>query len=192
MRGSRPCAAERFLLEQQTLVKLNHPSIAGIYDARTMEDGTPWFVMEYVDGLPITEFLSKRAGKLPDDLKVVKQVCEAVQYAHSHAVIHRDLKPSNILVTGAGDVKLLDFGIAKQLDAEASSGERTITGLRLMTPGYAAPEQHCCGDVGVFTDIYALGVLLYEILTGQLPVANASRDHNPIRKLECPIFYTVG
>ncbi len=170
-----PMRRERFVLEQQTLVKLNHPSIARIYDASAMEDGTPWFVMEYVDGRPITDFLHQRGGSLGDDLAVFQQVCEAVQYAHRHAVIHRDLKPSNILVAHTGEVKLLDFGIAKQIDTGAPEITRTVDGLRLMTPGYAAPEQGAGGSIGTFTDVYSLGVLLYEMLTGRLP-ARAPAD----------------
>ncbi len=170
-----PMRRERFLLEQQTLVKLNHPAVARLYDASTMEDGTPWFVMEYADGKPLTEYLAARGGSVAEDLLLFRRVCEAVQYAHSHAIIHRDLKPSNILVTSTGEVKLLDFGIAKQMQPQAGDHERTIAGLRLLTPGYAAPEQHTGGDVGVFTDVYSLGVLLYEILTGRLPDPEAAR-----------------
>ena len=142
-----PMRRERFVLEQQTLVKLNHPAIARLYDASTMEDGTPWFVMEYADGHPLTDFARARGADLRADLLLFRRMCEAVQYAHAHAVIHRDLKPSNVLVTAEGEVKLLDFGIAKQMSTEAS-GERTIAGLRLLTPGYAAPEQYSGGDVG--------------------------------------------
>ena len=177
-----PMRRERFLLEQQTLVKLNHPSIARIYDASTMEDGTPWFVMEYVEGLPLTEALRTRGGSLAEDLQVFQRVCEAVQYAHSLAVIHRDLKPSNILCTPAGEVKLLDFGIAKQIDTEAQDATRTVAGLRLLTPAYAAPEQSSGGSVGIFTDVYSLGVLLYEILTGALPPSEQERHGKPIAK----------
>ena len=170
-----PMRRERFALEQQTLVKLNHPSIARLYDAGTTEDGTPWFVMEYADGQPLTEYLRTRGAGLRDNLLLFQRVCEAVQYAHAHAVVHRDLKPSNVLVTREGEVKLLDFGIAKQIAHEVNRTERTIAGLRLLTPGYAAPEQYSGDDVGVFTDVYSLGILLYEMLTGQLPDPEEAR-----------------
>lgn len=173
-----PMRRERFAMEQLLLVKLNHHAIARIYDASTMEDGTPWFVMEFADGRPLTEYLRERGASVRDDLMLFQQVCEAVQYAHSHAIIHRDLKPSNILVTAEGAVKLLDFGIAKRMD-EVEDRERTVAGLRLLTPGYAAPEQCNGGDIGVFTDVYSLGVLLYEILTGQLPKLDEARSGKP-------------
>jgi len=169
-----PMRRQRFRVEQLTLAQLNHPSIARIYDSGTLEDGTPWFVMEYADGLPLTDYWKQQHGAVRDGLLLFRRVCEAVQYAHSHAIIHRDLKPSNILVTAAGDVKLLDFGISKQLNSDQAQLDRTVTGLRLMTPAYAAPEQIAGGAVGVYTDVYSLAVLLYELLTGQLPaVRNA-------------------
>ena len=164
-----PMRRQRFRIEQFTLAQLNHPSIARIYNSGTLEDGTPWFVMEYAEGLPLTEYWKKQNGTIRDCLRIFGRVCEAVQYAHSHAIIHRDLKPSNILVNENGDVKLLDFGIAKQLSTDDSQDHPTITGLRLMTLAYAAPEQLAGGTVGIYTDVYALGVLLYELLTGQLP-----------------------
>ncbi len=164
-----PARRERFLSEQRTLAQLNHPSIARLYDADTLPDGTPWFVMEYVDGLPLTEYWGKRESTIAERLRSFRAVCEAVQHAHEHAIIHRDLKPSNILVTAEGTVKLLDFGIAKQLDSEDKSVDQTLTGLRLMTPAYAAPEQIRGGPLGVYTDVYALGVILYELLAGRPP-----------------------
>jgi serine/threonine-protein kinase len=164
-----PARRERFAAEQRTLAQLNHPSIARLYDADTLADGTPWFAMEYVQGVPLTEYCSLRKSSLEERLKLVRSVCEAVQYAHSHAVIHRDLKPSNILVQADGTVKLLDFGIAKQLDPRDTPQDRTRTGLSLMTPAYAAPEQARGEYVGIYTDVYALGVILYELLTGRLP-----------------------
>ena len=162
-----PMRRQRFRIEQLTLAQLNHSSIARIYDSNTLEDGTPWFVMEYAVGLPLTDHWSRHGGSVRACLQLMLRVCEAVQYAHSHAIIHRDLKPSNILVSDAGDVKLLDFGIAKQLNAEEQ--DRTVTGLRMMTLAYAAPEQLAGGAVGVYSDVYALGVLLYELVTGGLP-----------------------
>jgi len=167
-----PARRERFASEQRTLAQLNHPSIARLYDADTLDDGTPWFVMEYVEGVPLTEYCNERACSIEGRLQLFRAVCEAVQYAHQHAVIHRDLKPSNILVKPDGTVRLLDFGIAKQLEnLEAPLGktDKTMTGLRLMTPAYAAPEQIRGDRVGVHTDVYSLGVTLYELLAGELP-----------------------
>lgn len=164
-----PMRRERFRVEQLALAQLNHPSIARIYDSNTLEDGTPWFVMEYAEGLPLNEHWKQHSRGIRDGLRLFRRVCEAVRYAHDHAIIHRDLKPSNILVESGGSVKLLDFGIAKRLNAEEAESNRTVTGLHMMTPAYAAPEQISNGPVGVFTDVYALGVLLYELLTGTLP-----------------------
>jgi serine/threonine protein kinase len=160
-----PARRERFLFEQRTLAQLNHPSIAKLFDADTLPDGTPWFAMEYVEGLPLNEYCTRNQLTVPQRLQLLMQVALAVQHAHQHAVIHRDLKPSNILVTADGAIKLLDFGIAKPLDSE----EQTQTGLRLLTPAYAAPEQLRGEAVGVYTDVYSLGVLLRELLPGPLP-----------------------
>src|ERR1039457_264501 len=129
-----PARRERFASEQRTLAQLNHPSIARLYDADTLADGTPWFVMEYVDGLPLTEYCWQRGLSIRQRLQSFRSVCEAVQHAHQHAIIHRDLKPSNILVKPDGTVRLLDFGIAKQLDVLDKPADQTLTGLRLMTP----------------------------------------------------------
>jgi serine/threonine protein kinase/tetratricopeptide (TPR) repeat protein len=166
-----PARRERFASEQRTLAQLNHPSIARLYDADTLDDGTPWFVMEYIEGVPLTEYCSEHACSIEERLQLFRAVCEAVQYAHQHAVIHRDLKPSNILVKPDGTIRLLDFGIAKQLESlEAPAGrDQTLTGLRLMTPAYAAPEQVRGERVGIQTDVYSLGVILYELLTGGPP-----------------------
>ena len=164
-----PARRERFASEQQTLAQLNHPSIARLYDADTLPDGTPWFVMEYVEGIPLTAYCTKHACSIQQRLQLFRQVCEAVQFAHQHAIIHRDLKPSNILVKDDGTVKLLDFGIAKQVESLDMPVDQTMTGLRLMTPAYAAPEQIRGERVGIHTDVYSLGVILYELLTDQLP-----------------------
>jgi eukaryotic-like serine/threonine-protein kinase len=163
-----PMRRERFSIEEFTLAQLNHPGIARIYDAGTLEEGTPWFVMEYAEGVPLNEHRKAHGGSLRNSLVIFQRVCEAVQYAHNHAIIHRDLKPSNILVGENGQVKLLDFGIAKHLN-NSDSRNRTITGLQLMTLAYAAPEQLSGAALGLYTDVYALGVLLYEVVTGTLP-----------------------
>ncbi len=164
-----PSRRERFATEQRTLAQLNHPSIARLYDADVLDDGTPWFVMEYVDGAPLTSYCRKLDCSVEQRLKLFRSVCEAVQHAHSHAVIHRDLKPSNILVKNDGSVRLLDFGIAKQIESLDLQVDQTMTGLRMMTPAYASPEQVRGDRVGIGTDVYSLGVILYELLTGQLP-----------------------
>ncbi len=164
-----PARRERFASEQRTLAQLNHPSIAHLYDANSLPDGTPWFVMEYVEGAPLTQYCRTHGSTLAERLRLFRAVCEAVQHAHSHAIIHRDLKPSNILVKEDGTVKLLDFGIAKHLEALDSPADQTRTGLRLMTPAYAAPEQIRGDRVGLHTDVYSLGIILYELLTGRLP-----------------------
>ena len=164
-----PSRRARFLTEQRTLAQLDHPAIAQLHDAGALPDGTPWFAMEYVEGVPLTEYCRARSCSLAERLRLFRAVCEAVQHAHRHAVIHRDLKPSNILVKADGAVKLLDFGIAKHLDPTGPATDPTRTGLRLMTPAYAAPEQVEGGRLGVQTDVYALGVLLFELLAGRLP-----------------------
>jgi serine/threonine-protein kinase len=159
-----PSRRERFAAEQRTLAQLNHPSIARLYDADTLADGTPWIAMEYVRGTTLTEYCRTHGSTLRERLRLFREVCEAVQHAHQQLIVHRDLKPSNILVSDEGQVKLLDFGIAKQLESADVPSDQTGTLLRLMTPGYAAPEQIRGERIGVYTDVYALGVVLYELL----------------------------
>ena len=178
-----PARRERFASEQRTLAQLHHPAIAQLYDADTLPDGTPWFAMEYVEGVPLTVYCRGRNTSIPGRLRLLRAVCEAVQHAHRHAVIHRDLKPSNILVKSDGTVKLLDFGIAKHLENLETPVEQTLTGLRLMTPAYAAPEQLSGGRVGIHTDVYALGVVLYELLTERLPFNLAERSALEIERI---------
>lgn len=164
-----PARRERFASEERLLAQLSHPAIAALHDAGTLPDGTPWFVMEYVEGVPINEYCQDRASSLGERLRLFRSVCEAVAHAHRHAIVHRDLKPSNVLVTNDRRVKLLDFGIAKQLETLDDPATATRTGLRMMTPAYAAPEQFRGAGIGLYTDIYSLGVLLYELLAGRLP-----------------------
>ena len=164
-----PSRRERFSAEQRTLARLEHPFIARLYDADILPDGTPYFVMECVEGERLNDYCRTHDLPLRARLDLFLSVCEAVQFAHRHAIIHRDLKPSNILVSADGTPKLLDFGIAKQLDDLNTPGEVTQTGFRLMTPAYAAPEQVLGEPVGTYTDVYALGVILYEILAGHPP-----------------------
>jgi len=164
-----PARRDRFAVEQRTLAQLNHPGIARLLDAGVLDDGTPWIVMEYVDGAPLTEACRSRRLGVARRLTLFRAACQAVVHAHQHLVVHRDLKPSNIMVTTDGTVKLLDFGIAKQLATFGEAADRTQTGLRLMTPAYAAPEQVRGEAVGVYTDVYSLGVVLYELLSGSVP-----------------------
>ncbi|MEP7367584.1 MAG: serine/threonine-protein kinase, partial [Acidobacteriota bacterium] len=186
-----PARRERFAAEQRTLAQLEHPNIARLLDADTLPDGTPYFVMEHVDGGPLERYCQDRRCTISERLRLFRAVCEAVQFAHRHAVIHRDLKPSNILVKADGTVKLLDFGIAKQLEEYNPSSDMTRTGLRLMTPAYASPEQIRGEPAAIHTDVYSLGVVLYQLLTGRLPFDVANRtpaeaatllaERNPVR-----------
>ena len=171
-------AGERFRTERQVLASLQHPNIAGLLDGGFAPDGTPFLVMELVDGSPITEWCRSQSLSLEARLSLFRVVCDAVQHAHQALVVHRDLKPSNILVSAAGAVKLLDFGIAKLLEPQAWGIEasETLTEMRTLTPDYAAPEQRHGGTITTATDVYALGVVLYELLAGVRPVAEGTRD----------------
>jgi tetratricopeptide (TPR) repeat protein len=167
-----PYAFERFATERQVLASLKHGNIAGILDSGFTPDGTPYLVMELVDGVPITEWCATRRLPLRERLRLLRIVCDAVQHAHRALVVHRDLKPSNIFVSESGEVKLLDFGIAKLLEPEAwglKTGETRVD-MRPLTPDYAAPEQRRGDAVTTATDVYALGLLMYEVVTGVRPV----------------------
>lgn len=171
-RGLRdPHAIERFRTERQLLASLTHPHIARLLDGGLASDGTPYLVMELVDGVPITRWVAEQRPSFEARLRLLRDVCAAVQHAHRALVVHRDLKPSNILVTGEGGVKLLDFGIAKLLEPAALGLDRTDTRveLRALTPAYAAPEQIAGGPVTTATDVYALGIVLHELMTGARP-----------------------
>lgn len=166
-----PIVHQRFLSERQILARFDHPNIARLFEGGTTVDGRPFFVLEYVDGLPLDVHCETHHLTLEERLHLFFDVCSAVAYAHQNLVVHRDLKPSNILVDRDNKPKLLDFGIAKLLDPSAMPFELepTRTTLRPMTPSYAAPEQIAGGQITTATDVYALGVLLYKILTGRLP-----------------------
>ncbi|MCH8113472.1 MAG: protein kinase, partial [Proteobacteria bacterium] len=162
----------RFTYERQILAALDHPNIARLYDGGMTSDGRPYFVMEYVDGVPLNDYCDHKRLTTKQRLALFRTVCRAVQYAHQNLIVHRDLKPSNILVTEDRTVKLLDFGIAKLLDDEATEQTAPVTrpGMRFMTPEYASPEQIEGGNpFDVRTDVYSLGVLMYHLITGQLP-----------------------
>jgi len=164
-----PRTLRRFTTEQAILVNLKHPNITRLLDAGITDDNSPYFAMEYVDGKPIDDYCSKTRLLTNDRLRLFLIVCAAVKHAHKNHVIHRDIKPANILVTAEGTPKLLDFGIAKLLDPIVK--EQTLTRLsqRMMTLEYASPEQLYGGKITAATDVYALGVLLYELLTGHHP-----------------------
>jgi len=177
-----PGAVARFRSERQILANLEHPNIARLLDGGT-SDGIPYLVMEYVEGVPITDYV--RANMLPvaDCLRLMLSVCAAVTYAHQNLVIHRDLKPANILVTGGGVVKLLDFGIAKLTDP--SQSDATLTAHVMMTPDYASPEQIQGAPVTTASDVYSLGVVLYEVLTGERPYRAASASLRDLEQAVC-------
>jgi serine/threonine-protein kinase len=163
----------RFRYEREILAGLDHPNIAALYDGGVTEDGHPYFAMEFVEGRPIDAYCAECRLALRDRLALFGSVCSAVQYAHRNLVVHRDLKPSNILVTADGAVKLLDFGIAKLL-SEGAAGERTgltQAGFHAMTPEYASPEQVRGAPITTASDVYSLGVVLFELLTGGRPFA---------------------
>ncbi len=160
---------KRFKIEEQTLAGLNHPYIAKIIDGGTTEKGLPYFVMELIEGEPIDKYCKSKNLTIPERLELFQKVCSAIQYAHQNLVVHRDIKPGNIFVTKDGIPKLLDFGIAKLLDPTDSQTKLTQTGLKLMTLEYASPEQFQGKKITTATDIYSLGVVLYELLTGRYP-----------------------
>ncbi|MBV9926825.1 MAG: serine/threonine protein kinase [Acidobacteria bacterium] len=184
----------RFRNERQILASLSHPNIARLLDGGTAPDGSPYFVMEYVEGEPLVEYCDRRALSAAERLRLFRTVCAAVSHAHQNLVVHRDLKPSNILVTKDGTPKLLDFGVAKLLDPERGAAAHTRTRARVLTPEYASPEQVRGQNVTTASDIYSLGVVLYELLTGARPcepkddspeeLAHAICDTEPARPSE--------
>ncbi|PYJ07784.1 MAG: hypothetical protein DMF06_14715 [Verrucomicrobia bacterium] len=172
----------RFRNERQILAQLDHPNIARLIDGGTTDDGLPYFVMEYVSGEPINAYCNAHALATAERLALFRKICAAVAYAHQNLVIHRDLKPSNILVTQSGEPKLLDFGIAKLLDAGDELFTQTIPALRVMTPEYASPEQVKGNKIMTTSDVYSLGVLLYELLAGQRPYRLKTRTPEEIAR----------
>jgi non-specific serine/threonine protein kinase/serine/threonine-protein kinase len=177
----------RFRHERQILASLEHPFIAGLLDGGTTPDGRPYFAMEYVDGQPIVDYCDAHRLDTAARLDLLRKVCAAVQYAHQNLIIHRDIKPANVLVAVDGTPKLLDFGIAKLLNPELGGHTLapTAPGLQLMTPEYASPEQVRGETVTTATDVYSLGVLLYELLTGRLPYRLTSRTPADIVRIVC-------
>jgi serine/threonine-protein kinase len=189
---------QRFARERDILARLEHPHIARLYDAGVSEDGLPYLAMEYVDGQPITQYCDAHKLGIEVRVRLFGQVLDAVQSAHASLIIHRDLKPSNILVTIGGDVRLLDFGIAKLLVDDDTAQETQLTQLsgRALTPDYASPEQVKGEPLTIGTDIYSLGVVLYELLAGQRPyrlkVRSAAQLEQAIVDIEPPRPSSVG
>ena len=176
----------RFRRERRTLARLAHPYIARLIDGGATDDGRPYLVMEYIDGRPIDQYCDDRALDIHARLELFQRVCEAVQFAHANLIVHRDLKPSNILVTEDGTPKLLDFGIAKLLqDPDVSDAAETADRSRLMTPRYASPEQARGGAITTATDVYALGLILYELLTGHRAYRIDTRERSEVERVIC-------
>jgi serine/threonine protein kinase/tetratricopeptide (TPR) repeat protein len=174
----------RFRTERRILAGLDHPNIARLLDAGATPDGLPYVVLEFVEGEPLLTHCASRGLGLIDRLHLFRQICAAVEHAHRNLVVHRDLKPGNILVTAEGIPKLLDFGIAKLMEPETGPGpEGTATLLHLMTPDYASPEQVGNGRITTATDVYSLGVVLYELLTGQRPYRFETSDSREIARI---------
>jgi serine/threonine protein kinase/tetratricopeptide (TPR) repeat protein len=177
----------RFRMERQILAALDHPHIARLADGGVTEDGLPYFVMEHVEGEPLPDYCDSRRLSISERLRLFLDVCSAVEFAHQNLVVHRDLKPANILVTKDGTVKLLDFGIAKLLNPDIADGtiEQTGSLLRLMTPDYASPEQVKGEPITTSSDIYSLGVALYELLTGHRPYRVRTSDPGELARMVC-------
>jgi WD40 repeat protein len=178
----RPEAVRRFVEERQILAGLAHPNIARLLDGGYTERGTPYIVMEPVDGIPITEYCDRHQLDVAARLRLFLRLSEGVRYAHQHLVVHRDIKPANVLVTADGIPKLLDFGIARLADQNSA---RTYTMMGALTPDYASPEQIRCQVITTASDVYSLGVLLYELLTGRLPYRITARQPQEIERVIC-------
>ncbi|HQV32445.1 MAG TPA: tetratricopeptide repeat protein, partial [Calditrichia bacterium] len=177
----------RFRSERQILARLDHPHIARLLDGGITEDGVPYFVMEYVEGMPIDAYCDHHKLSLEKRLAIFRKVCNAVQFAHQNLVVHRDIKPGNILVDAEGNPRLLDFGIAKLLNPDDSdlSVPLTETHMRLMTPEYASPEQVRGERISTASDVYSLGVLLYQLLCGSYPYSLKSRRPGELERIIC-------
>ncbi len=175
----------RFRLERQILARLEHPGIGRLLDGGVSEEGRPYLAMEFIRGAPVTEWCNDRGLAVDDRLQIFRQICSIVHFAHRNLVVHRDLKPSNILVTEGGEVRLLDFGIAKLLDGDDVAAVETRSEVRLLTPEHAAPEQILGEPITTATDVYALGVLLFELLTGKRPFSRESLNRIQLERAIC-------
>jgi len=175
----------RFRTERQILARLDHPNITRLIDGGTTDDGLPYFVMDFIEGEPIDRYCERRGLTVVERLTLFQRVLAPVQYAHQNLVIHRDIKPTNVLVTDAGVPFLLDFGIAKLLAPDGRWGDRTRTQLGPLTPEYASPEQIRSEPITTATDVYALGVLLYRLLTGRRPYRGAMTTPAEVERVIC-------
>lgn len=175
----------RFRNERQILAELQHPNIARLFDGGVTESGSPYYVMEYIEGEAIDAYCRDNDCSITRKLELFRQVCAAVSYAHSQLIVHRDLKPSNMLITREGSVKLLDFGIAKVLNSDGQDSLETATQLGMMTPAYASPEQIRGDKVTTVSDVYSLGVVLYELLTGERPYKTDGKSIAEVVELVC-------
>ena len=188
----------RFRSERQILAQLEHPNIARLIDAGTTTDGLPYFVMEYVEGVPITDFCTARQLTVRERVELFLKVCAAVHFAHRNLIVHRDIKPANILVSADGEPKLLDFGIAKLVAPDAETMQLTLPDRQRLTPGYASPEQARGEAVTTTSDVYSLGALLYHLLSGQpphrfsTPTPSATEIFQVIAEKEAPRASTVA
>jgi serine/threonine-protein kinase len=179
-----PEASLRFRQERQILARLAHPGIVPLLDGGVTAEGRPYLVMQYVDGEPVTTFCEQRGCGIEERLRLAREIARAVEYAHRNLVVHRDLKPSNVLVTRDGEARLLDFGVAKLLEGPMQDEALPVTRAetRILTLEYAAPEQVQCGPITITTDVYGLGVLLYELLTGRRPFASGPEGQSSIER----------
>ncbi|MFN7942810.1 MAG: protein kinase [Thermoanaerobaculia bacterium] len=177
----------RFQRERDILAALDHASIARLYDGGRTSDGSPFIAMELVDGPSLGAYAARAGLALRERIELFLRVCGAVEFAHARGVVHRDLKPSNILVDGTGCPKLLDFGVAKLVEGDGKGDEATLTAAGLMTPEYASPEQVRGGEIGPASDIYSLGVVLYELLTGRRPYELRGRTAREVEVAVCEV-----
>jgi len=180
-----PETLERFNTERQILANFNHPNIASLIDGGTTSKGIPYYVMEFIDGLPLLEYTQQNSLSLIQKLKIFQKICGAVEYAHQHLVVHRDIKTSNVLITAKGELKLLDFGIAKIMDAEHLDLSITRVDQPILTPENASPEQVKGESVTTATDIYMLGVLLYQLVTNNKPFYFKTNSILEVEKMVC-------
>jgi Tol biopolymer transport system component len=180
-----PSTLRRFRQERQILARLSHPNIARLLDGGSTAEGIPYLVMEFIEGEPLTAWCDRQSFGVEERLRLFVRVCEGVEFAHREMVVHRDLKPANIMVTQDGTPKLLDFGIAKLLDPAADTAGATLTGLQVMTPDYASPEQVRGEPVSTSADVYALGLILYELLTGMKAQQTSGNTPGEIARVVC-------